>query len=163
MGENKFQLPSSPPPPLFAGKKERNFQKQVTDELVEAVIGQALLYYPIDRLRTNFHELYGEAIEKTFKAPIHVYAIVEIATEEQLYETAIGADQNRILNIFFHKRRLNSDQNVEVQIGDYILYGTNYYEIAKVSTEKRLFGQVGAEYEAMATCIKSREGNFDAK
>ena len=74
---NKWDRPASPPPPLFLGKKERDLVKQVNDELIEKVIGQQILYYPIDMDATNFHPLYGEAIEKTFLPPIRIYALVE--------------------------------------------------------------------------------------
>ena len=60
----EWKRPDQPPPPLFLGKKERDLVKQVNDELIENVIGQTILYYSIDLERTNFHDLYGEAIEK---------------------------------------------------------------------------------------------------
>ena len=59
----EWKRPDQPPPPLFLGKKERDLVKQVNDELIENVIGQTILYYSIDLERTNFHDLYGEAIE----------------------------------------------------------------------------------------------------
>ena len=57
--KNKWSQPDSPPPPLFTGKKERDLVKQVNDELIEKVIGQKIVYYPIDVDRTNFHDLYN--------------------------------------------------------------------------------------------------------
>jgi len=57
---DKWKQPAQPPPPLFFGKKERDLVKQVNDELIERVIGQQIVYYPIDMQRTNFHSLYGE-------------------------------------------------------------------------------------------------------
>ena len=68
MADNEWERPKSPPPPLFLGKKERDLVKQVNDELIEKVIGQQILYYPIDLERTDFHELYGEAVGKTYLA-----------------------------------------------------------------------------------------------
>ena len=47
MADNKWKQPGQPPPPLFLGKKERDLVKQINDELVERVIGQQILYYPI--------------------------------------------------------------------------------------------------------------------
>jgi hypothetical protein len=61
----------------FLAKKNEILVKQVNDELIEKVIGQQILYYPIDMEATNFHDLYGEAIEKTFLPPVRVYALVE--------------------------------------------------------------------------------------
>ena len=73
MANNKWEKPKTPPPPMFFGEKERNLVKQVNDEVIERVIGQQVLYFPIDMDHTNFHPLYGEAIEKTFLSPIRVY------------------------------------------------------------------------------------------
>lgn len=64
--QNKWSQPASPPPPLFVGRAERDFVKQINDEVIEHIIGQQLLYFPIDRDLTNYNELYGEAIHKTF-------------------------------------------------------------------------------------------------
>ena len=62
--------PDAPPPPLFTGKKERDLVKQVSDEVIERVIGQQILYYPISIEETNFHPVYGEALNKSFLNPI---------------------------------------------------------------------------------------------
>ena len=52
---NKWTQPAQPPPPMFLGEKERDLVKQVNDELIERVIGQTVVYYPIDLEHTNFH------------------------------------------------------------------------------------------------------------
>ena len=75
---DEWTQPDAPPAPLFTGKKERDLVKKVNDELIEKIIGQQVLYYPIDIEHTNFNDLYGEAIEKTFLPPIRVYALVEL-------------------------------------------------------------------------------------
>ena len=74
--KDKWKQPEQPPSPLFTGQKERNLVKQVNDELIESVIGQAIVYYPIDIETTNYHSLYGEAVQKTFLPPIRVYALI---------------------------------------------------------------------------------------
>ncbi len=63
---NRWSQPAQPPPPLFVGRAERDFVKQINDEVIERVIGQQILYFPIDRGATKYHELYGEAINKSF-------------------------------------------------------------------------------------------------
>ena len=75
--KNKWEQPAAAPPPLFTGQKERDLVKQVNDEVIERVIGQTVIYYPIDVERTNFHNLYGEAIEKTFLPPVKINAMVK--------------------------------------------------------------------------------------
>ena len=161
MAENRWTQPESPPPPLFLGEKERNLVKQVNDELIERVIGQQVLYYPIDLDHTNFHSVYGEAIEKTFLSPVRVYALIVW----QGYETTttnLGIDKIPSIIVHFHKRRLTEDQDLFVREGDFILYGTDHYEITKLNEPKRLFGQADHKMEIEATCTKARRGLFDA-
>ncbi len=162
MSDNEWSRPASPPPPLFLGKKERDLVKQVNDELVEKVIGQQILYYPIDLETTNFHDLYGEAIEKTFLPPVRVYALVKFDDESTSYLDSVGIDNSSQLTIHFHKRRLTEDQDLFVREGDFVLYGDIYYEITKVSTQRKLFGQVNNTFEISTLCKRARKGLFDA-
>ena len=159
---NKWDRPEQPPPPLFLGKKERDLVKQVNDELIENVIGQQILYYAIDMESTNFHDMYGEAIEKTFLSPIRVMALIKFENESTSYLEGVGIDSDSIITVSFHKRRLNEDQNLFVREGDFILYGKTYYEIVKLSEPRKLFGQVDQTFEISATCKRARKGLFDA-
>jgi|TARA_R110002020_G_scaffold6260_4_gene26166 hypothetical protein len=159
---NEWKRPEQPPPPLFLGKKERDLVKQVNDELVENVIGQAILYYPIDMDRTNFHDMYGEAVEKTYLSPIRVYALIKFDEEATSYMEGMGIDADSVITVNFHRRRLTEDQDLYVREGDFILYGKTYYEIVKLSEPRKLFGQVNHTFEITATCKRARKGLFDA-
>ena len=159
---NEWKRPEQPPPPLFLGKKERDLVKQVNDELVENVIGQAILYYPIDMDRTNFHDMYGEAVEKTYLSPIRVYALIKFDEEATSYMEGMGIDADSKITVNFHRRRLTEDQDLYVREGDFILYGKTYYEIVKLSEPRKLFGQVNHTFEISAICKRARKGLFDA-
>jgi|TARA_R110000787_G_scaffold218451_1_gene327224 hypothetical protein len=159
---NEWKKPDAPPPPLFLGKKERDLVKQVNDELIEKIIGQQILYYPIDIETTNFHELYGEAIKKTFLSPIRVYALVEFTEYSTEYLESGGIDKTWEINVHFHRRRLTEDQDLYIREGDFVLYGDFYYEIVKLSEPKKLFGQVDHSFEIAARCRRARKGLFDA-
>jgi hypothetical protein len=162
MAENKWEKPSNPPPPLFLGEKERDLVKQVNDELMERVIGQAITYFPLSIERTNFHPLYGEAIEKCFLAPVRVYVLVEfdgIGTVTENY----GLDKTHSLTVRFHERRLFEDQDLYVREGDYIQYGSTFFEIVTLTEEREIFGQVQARFQLSAKCIRSRKGLMDFK
>ena len=159
---NEWNQPSAPPPPLFLGKKERDLVKQVNDELIERVIGQTIAYYPIDIERTNYHDLYGEALKKTFLPPVRVHALVEFDGINTKYSSNIGLDKESSLTVHFHKRRLTEDQDLYVREGDFVLYGSIYYEIVTLSEPKQLFGQVDHLLEIFAKCVRAREGLFDA-
>ena len=159
---NEWNQPSAPPPPLFLGKKERDLVKQVNDELIERVIGQTVAYYPIDIERTNYHDLYGEALIKTFLPPVRVHALVEFEGINTKYSTNIGLDKESSVTVHFHKRRLTEDQDLYVREGDFILYGNIHYEIVTLSEPKQLFGQIDHLLEISAKCVRAREGLFDA-
>ena len=158
---NKWKQPTQPPPPLFVGKKEKDLVKQVNDELIERVIGQQVLYYPISLEHTNFHSLYGEAIQKTFLPPVRVYALIDWEGHETS-TTNYGLDRKSSITVHFHKRRLTEDQDLFVRVGDFVLYGDIHYEIVTLNEPKQLFGQIDHRIEISAKCIRSREGLFDA-
>ena len=157
-----WSQPSQPPPPMFLGKKERDLVKQVNDELIERVIGQQVLYYPISVEHTNFHDIYGEAIKKTFLPPIRVYALVEWGGLETVADTSYGVDKKSEITVHFHKRRLTEDQDLFVREGDFVLYGDFYYELVTLKEPKQLFGQIDHRMEISAKAIRAREGLFDA-
>jgi|TARA_R110002072_G_scaffold2969_1_gene22676 hypothetical protein len=158
---NEWDQPSAPPPPLFLGKKERDLVKQVNDELIERVVGQTVVYYPVDISATNYHSLYGEAIEKTFLPPIRVYALVSWEGIQTKNADSLGLDKTSSISIHFHKRRLTEDQDLYVREGDFVLYGDIYYEVVSLSEPRQLFGQTEHKMEITAKCIAAREGLFD--
>ena len=161
--DNKWSKLDAPPPPMFLGEKEKNLVKQVNDEVIERVVGQQILYFPIDIDHTNFHPLYGEAIEKTFLPPVRVFARVEYQGVETNVIDNIGLDKKTALKVMFHKRRLTEDQNLFVREGDFVYYGSFYYEIVTLNQPKELFGQTDHKVEISAKCIKARKGLFDAR
>ena len=158
---NEWKKPKAPPPPLFLGKKERDLVKQVNDELIEKVIGQQILYYPIDMEATKFHDLYGEAVEKTFLPPIRVYALVDYTDFSTDYMPGFGIDKSWEIVVHFHRRRLEEDQNLYVREGDFVLYGEQYYEITMITWQRQLFGQIDHRFEIIASCTRAREGLFN--
>jgi hypothetical protein len=158
---NKWTQPDAPPPPLFTGAKERDLVKQVNDEIIERVVGQTIAYYPIDLESTYFHDLYGEAIQKTFLPPIAVKALIEYDGLKTQYSKNIGLDKTQSITIHFHKRRLTEDQNLFVREGDFVLYGDSFYEIVSLSEPRLIYGQIDHKLEITAKCLRAREGLFD--
>jgi len=162
MANNEWSQPAQPPPPLFLGKKERDLVKQVNDELIERVIGQQVLYYPIDIMHTNFHPLYGEAIEKTFLPPIRIFALIDWEGHTTTTDN-FGIDKRPSITIHFHKRRLTDDQDMFVRAGDFISYGEEFFEIMTLNEPKQIFGQAQHKMEIVAKCLKARNGLFNSK
>ena len=158
--DNKWSQPESPPPPLFTGKKEKDFVKQVNDEIIERVVGQTIIYYPISLEHTNYHRLYGEAIEKNFLDPVRVYAMVKYESQTTK-TTPLGVDRIENISVSFHKRRLTEDQNLFVREGDFVQYGEFLYEILTLEEPQWLYGQVDSQFEIVAKCVRAREGLFN--
>lgn len=158
--QKKWTQPEQPPPPMFLGKKERDLTKQINDELIERVIGQTILYFPLNVKNSDFHALYGEAINKTFLRPIIIKALIKI-DEHQTSTEVYGLDKSSKITVNFHKRRLTEDQDLFVREGDIIFYGLNFYEIVKLAEPRTLFGQIDHKFEIQTTCIRVREGFFN--
>lgn len=159
---DEWSQPPNPPPPLFTGKKERDFVKQVNDELLERVIGQQLLYYPINIEHTDFHPLYGEAPVKTFLPPIRIFALIDWEGHETTAEQ-YGVDRRSSMTIHFHNRRLSEDQDLYVREGDFVKFGEFFYEIVSWSLPDLMFGQIDHKVQISAKCIRAREDLFNAK
>jgi len=159
----KWTRPTQPPPPMFLGEKEKNLVKQVNDEIIERVVGQQVLYFPINIEHTNYHPLYGEAMEKTFLHPIRVYALVNYEGIETIDLENMALDKATKIKINFHKRRLTEDQNLFVRVGDFVRFGEVFYEIVKLIEPKLLFGQPESRFEIQAECIRARDGLFNAE
>jgi len=158
--DNKWSQPDQPPPPLFTGQKEKDFVKQVNDEIIERVVGQTIVYYPISLEHTNYHNLYGEAIQKNFYNPVRVYAMVKY-TSQETKTSPLGVDRIEKISVAFHKRRLTEDQDLFVREGDFVQYGDFLYEILTLEEPQWLFGQVESKFEIAATCVRAREGLFN--
>jgi len=159
---SEWERPTQPPSPMFFGEKEKNLVKQINDEIIERVVGQQVLYFPIDVESTDFHPIYGEAIEKNFLHPIRVFALVEFQGVETSDMENIALDKATKIKVNFHKRRLTEDQNLFVREGDFVRFGEVFYEIVKLLEPKILFGQPETRFEVGAECIRARDGLFNA-
>ena len=162
MPSDKWIQPDQAPPPLFLGKKERDLVKQINDELIERVIGQQIIYYPIDVIHTNYHSLYGEAIEKTFLPPIRIFVLIDWEGNTTSAES-FGVDEKSSITIHFHKRRLTEDQDLYARVGDFVGYSDQYYEIVSLNQPRLLFGQPQHKLEIVAKCQRARLGLFNGK
>ena len=166
MAQNRWTQPATPPPPLFVGKAERDFVKQINDEVIEHVIGQQVLYFPIDMERTNYNDIYGEAIGKTFLPPVRVYSLITYDGSTRT-QNQFGFDCVFNITVNFHKRRLSEDQDLFVRPGDFLQYDALYFEIVDVFEDARyLFGQDsgfadGNALAVQAICRQARKGLFN--
>jgi len=134
---------------------------------LKRLLDNRVLYYPIDMERTNYHPLYGEAINKTFLPPVRVYALVEYVGSERVQQK-FGFDNLYNINVHMHKRRLAEDQDLFVRLGDFMQYDEMYFEIVDVFEPRYIFGQDSAftstetSVEVTAVGKQARRGLFNA-
>ena len=152
---NEWNRNSSPPPPTFLNQPERDFQKQVADEVIERVIGQQIMYFPVDLMSTNVHPIYGESINKVYLKPIRIYALIEYEDNDSK-TTNFGIDRRSKIIVHFHNRRIREDQELWVREGDIIFYNNEYHEIIKLFEPDEMFGQIDFKVQISAHCVKSR-------
>ena len=157
---NEFNTPEAPPGPIFFNKKERDFTKQINDEIIENIISQTIAYYPLSLEHTRYHPLYGEAIKKSFLPPVIIKVLVEFGNIQTIDEGS-GPDKDQEINVFFQKRRLTDDKDLYIREGDYIQYGETYYEIVSLEEGNPLYGNVQHLFEIKAICKRSRKGKFN--
>lgn len=151
----KWTRPSNPPPPIFVGTPENNFQKQVAKEVTEFVFNQQILYFAVDVEKTNWHPLYKEAIHKVFYQPVLIKVLVDFEDNEST-STKNGHDRKRRASIHFAKRRLTEDQNLFVRPGDLIFLDDVYYEILTLTEPEELWGQIEHKVGITANCVSTR-------
>ena len=156
-----WSRPASPPAPLFFGEKERNFVKQINDEITECIVPQVIIYYPISVKHSKFHELYGEAIEKTFLPPVRVATRVYWGDGRVTTTEKHNIDSESRIIVRFQKRRITEDLDLFVRQGDIIFYGNQFYEIQKIGEPDELFSQADQRFEITAECLRVRGGQFD--
>ena len=52
---------------------------------------------------------------------------------------------------------------VVVREGDFVAYGSKFYEIVTLGEPREIFGQTEHKMEVVAKCIRAREGLFNAE
>lgn len=157
---NRWSRLPNPPPRLFTGEKEKDFVKQINDELIERVVGQDLLYYSLDIERSNYHPVYGESMSKVYLPPVHVYALIDWEGSSTTQEKGM-IDRLQTITIHFHSRRLTEDQDLYVQEGDVVLYGKSYFEITELNEPTEVFSDNQYKTEISAKCTRCRPGMFN--
>lgn len=157
---NLFVPKTVAPPAMFINIPERNIQKHYNDEILEKIINQEIMYYPIDVNLSSYHPLYGECINKIFLPPIRVYCSVE-HEDKDTKTTGYGIDRKTKIIVHFHKKRLNIDQELYVKEGDFVFWNNEYHEIVKLDESRLMMGNIQERTETAAICVKARRGTFN--
>lgn len=144
----------------FVTDKEIAFVNSINRELVQNVVGEEIHYYAIVTEKTRIHRLYQEAVKKVWAAPVKVNALV-MYDNPTVKSTNIGVDSVYTIDVYFHQQEL-VDRNVVPREGDFVEYGSIFYEIVTCTQPQVMFGQINNKVMTKCTCVVSREGQFAA-
>lgn len=144
----------------FITDKEIAFINMVNKELIQNVVGEVVHYYAILADKTRVHRLYQEAVKKVWAAPVKANALV-MYDNPSVKSTNIGSDSMYTIEVYFHLQEIQ-DRNLVPREGDFIEYGSIFYEITAVTQPQVVFGQINNKVMTKCSCTVSREGQFAA-
>ncbi len=144
---------------LFVTPREIDLISDLTKEVIKDVAGQKVYYYRVREDLSNIHDVYEEAPDKVFDAPIEIEARVEYQPEE-IRTNRFGNEEFYTINVFFHERDL-LDRDIEVRPGDYFSYGSTFFEITSAVIETNVFGQIEHAIGTKVTGKQARIGQID--
>jgi hypothetical protein len=136
---------------LFGGTRDISLFKNISKELINDIIQTEIAYYKfaLDQTKTN---VYGEAPIKNYYEPLKIASL--ISREDQSWSSDdFGPDVNQIINFRFLKQEL-IDINLVPEIGDFILFRNNFYEVDS-KVENQLFMGKDPDY-----ALSSETTNF---
>jgi len=144
---------------LFITPREIDFISDLTKEISKDVIGQKIFYYKIRSDLTNVHDVYEEAITKIFDPPVEVEARVSWNPSE-VRTNKFGTETFKSIEVYIHYRDL-LDRNLEIKEGDYLSFGSIFFEITSALFTRLLFGQIEYKTGIKLTCKQARKGAID--
>jgi hypothetical protein len=144
---------------LFITPRELDLISDITKELIKDVIGQKIFYYAVRTDVTQVHDVYEESTEKVFDPPIEIDALVEWSPGE-IKTNKFGSEKFHSIEVRVHSQDL-IDRNLRMKMGDFMSYGSVFFEITQVITISKIFGQVEhiTGYKLMGK--QAREGLID--
>ncbi len=144
---------------LFITPREIDFISDLTKEINKDVIGQKVFYYKIRADLTTVHEVYEEAVTKVFDPPVEIEARVDWNPSE-VRTNRFGTEAFKSVEVFIHYRDL-LDRNLEAKEGDYLSYGSIFFEVTSALFTNLIFGQVEYKTGIKLTCKQARKGAID--
>ena len=142
-------------PNLFIDEQEIALFNEINFELIETVVGQYIIYYPVDVERTQIN-IYGESTKKVFKDSFEIKALV-LYEEPEVTTTQFGQDTIYSIEIYLHKYTINQIKDFKPSEGDYVKFGDVYYEITGINEPQLIYGDPLNRIMTKCTCKVARQ------
>ena len=140
---------------LFGGKRDVSLFKSISRELVNDIVQTEIAYYKFALEQTSIN-VYGEAPGKNYYEPLKIACLIN--REDQSWSSDdFGPDVTQIINFRFLKQEL-VDINLVPEVGDFILFRNNFYEVDS-KIENQLFMGRDPDY-ALSTETTNFGGSF---
>jgi hypothetical protein len=138
---------------LFMKSEDIAFLTNVGREISERWLQESFILYRIDLSKTQFDDLYGESILKSYKDPIEIFGRLNIDNQDPSFQTSGGIVKRNAGTMTAHvylthleelgllERREGQYVHLDLSIGDYIYFKGQYFEIKDDG-----FSQLGNKY-----------------
>jgi len=143
-------------PRLFITPREINFINDIAKEVIKDVIGQKIYLFQISEFKSKVHDVYEESQDKVFDTPIELDCLVKYSGQ-QVVTDRFGSEKVFTIEVYIQARDL-LDKGIEILEGDFISYGSVFYEITKAPSTDIIMGQI--EHERFIT-ISGRQSRKD--
>ena len=144
---------------LFITPREVDLISDITKEVMKDVIGQKVYYYRVREEYSNVHDVYEEAPEKIFDPPTEIDALIEWDSSKVSTNNFGTEKYQKIIVHIQHRDVLSKD--IVIREGDYLSYGTNFFELTTVEADQLIFGQIEYITGYKITCTQARIGQID--
>ena len=146
---------------LFITPRELNFINDIAKEVIKDVIGQKVYLFQISEIKSKVHDVYEESPDKVFETPIELDCLVKY-TGQQVKTDRFGSEKFFEIEAYVQSRDL-LDKGIDILEGDFMSYGSVFYEITKAPSSQIIFGQIEHERFITISAIQARQELFLAK
>ena len=123
---------------LFGGQRDINLFHTINSELIKDIIQTEVAYYKF-ALEQTTSNVYGESMGKVYYEPMKIACLIN--KENQAWSSDdFGSDVNQSVGFNFLKNELK-DINLTPEIGDFLLFRNNFYEVDIRVENQLIFGK----------------------
>jgi hypothetical protein len=144
---------------LFITPREVDLISDLSKEVMKDVIGQKVYYYRVREEYSEVHDVYEESPEKVFDPPVEIDAMIEWDSSK-VSTNNFGTEKYQKIVVYIQHRDM-LDKQIDIREGDYLSYGTNFFELTTVEDDALIFGQIEYVTGYKITCTQARVGQID--
>ena len=144
---------------LFITPRELDLISYLNKEIVKDVIGQKVYYYKVRKELSNVHDIYEEATDKIYDPPIELDCRVDWNMTE-VRTNKFGTEEYSAITVYVQYRDV-LDKEITIEEGDYVSYGTTFFEIIKNQIDSIIYGQIEYSTGFVLECKQARLGLID--